>query len=293
MIRLITPALIFAASSTFAEVPRVITDFAPIYSLTAQVMQGVGTPDNLLPAGAEPHDYDMSPRDAANLAGADLMIWTGAALTPWLADPIAALAPDARQLVLLDTDGWASLPMRDDADDDHVHNHGKIDPHAWLDPQVAAVWVDHIAESLAEIDPKNSATYRANAVIAKTKIETIATDIDAILDGVSGAYILPHDGYQYFENRFDIPAIRTIAATDAHEPGPSRISELRDIMQSNDIKCVLTDRETDPAWADLLSEGTDAKTAEIDATAAAFPIGPDAYGQMMRALAHTLADCLR
>ncbi len=299
MIRLMTAALCSISTTLTAETPIVVTDFAPVYSLTAQVMQGVGTPQNLLPPGAEPHHYNMTPSDAAGLTDADLVIWTGAGLTPWLADPIASLAPDARQLILVETEGWDSLPLREAAVQadlhelhDDAHDHGTFDPHAWLDPLVAAVWVGHIAETLAGLDPEHAATYHANAAAAQEDLQRLTEEIAATLQSADGGYILPHDGYQYFESRFGIVAAASIATSDAREPGPARINDLRELIRANDIRCILTDRETNPAWATLLTEGTDARTAEIDGTAANYPIGPRAYADMMRTLAGTIADCL-
>ncbi|MEJ6399481.1 zinc ABC transporter substrate-binding protein [Yoonia sp. 208BN28-4] len=349
MIRTAT-AIALVPFAAQAEVPQVLTDFAPVYSLTAQVMDGVGTPQSLLPAGAEPHDYDLSPGDAANLAGADLLVWVGPAMTPWLAEPVTTLAPEARQIVLLETSGWEPLETRgeavhdhddheghsdhegheghsdhadhdehddheghddhadhdehdDHADHDsqedhedhagHDHDHGPIDPHAWVDPDIAAIWVGQIASALGEMDPDNAATYTANAQATQANLAALGAEIEMMLEGVTGTYILPHDGYQYFEARFDLPAAGAIAGSDAHAPGPARIAALQDMVQSGEVTCILTDRETDPAWATLLIEGTDARTAMIDATAADYPLGPEAYGNMMRKLAQTMADCLR
>uniref|UniRef100_A0AAN0M8D8 High-affinity zinc uptake system protein ZnuA n=1 Tax=Yoonia rhodophyticola TaxID=3137370 RepID=A0AAN0M8D8_9RHOB len=71
-----------------------MTDIAPIHSLVAQVMGDLGSPDLLLPPGADPHDFALRPSDADKLANSDLIIWVGPELTPWLEDPLNALCPD-------------------------------------------------------------------------------------------------------------------------------------------------------------------------------------------------------
>ena len=96
-----------------AEVPRVVTDIAPIHSLTAQVMGDLGTPDLLLPPGADPHDFALRPSDAEALTQADLVIWVGEGLTPWLEDPLETLAPQATRLELLAAPGWSALAARE------------------------------------------------------------------------------------------------------------------------------------------------------------------------------------
>ena len=73
--------------------PRVAADIAPVQSIAARVMAGVGEPGLILPPGASPHGYALRPSEARLLQDADLVVWVGPALTPWLADPIATLAP--------------------------------------------------------------------------------------------------------------------------------------------------------------------------------------------------------
>ena len=105
-----TALFLTLSTAALAEVPQVMTDIAPIQSLAARVMAGIGAPDVLLPPGASPHDYALRPSDAARLAETDLMIWVGHGLTPWLEGPIASLAADAQHLELLKTTGWTALP---------------------------------------------------------------------------------------------------------------------------------------------------------------------------------------
>lgn len=296
MIRLIfflaaLPATLWAAP------PRVMTDIAPIHSLTAQVMGDLGTPDLLLPPGADPHDFSLRPSDATRLAQADLVIWAGEGLTPWLQEPLATLAGDATALMLLDVPGWDQLEVREEvAHDDHDHgghDHGDIDPHGWLDPTVARVWVRAISDALGNADPDNAAQYASNAETALQALTALETAIAAQLAPVQGAgYILPHDGYHYFENRFGLTAAGAIAGADGRTPGPAHIAELRDEVGQSAIACVFSDTEIGDRWAGLVTEGTDARTAQIDGNGAGLTPGPALYGDMMRRLAQAFATCL-
>ncbi|MCX8509904.1 MAG: zinc ABC transporter substrate-binding protein, partial [Rhodobacteraceae bacterium] len=67
-----------------AEVPVVVTDIPVLQSLVAGVMGDLGTPDLLVPAGAEPHSYQMRPSQGRVLRSADLVFWIGPEMTPWL-----------------------------------------------------------------------------------------------------------------------------------------------------------------------------------------------------------------
>ncbi|WP_297619729.1 zinc ABC transporter substrate-binding protein, partial [uncultured Roseicyclus sp.] len=114
------------AAPALADVPRVAVDIAPVHALVAQVMSGVGVPDLVLPPTASPHAHALRPSEAAALQGADLVVWVGPELTPWLADPLGALAPNAARLGLLEVEGIRRLGFRDGASFE-AHDHGDAD----------------------------------------------------------------------------------------------------------------------------------------------------------------------
>ena len=87
MQKLLSLPFFLAASTALADVPQVATDIAPVHGLVSRVMQGVGTPELIVPAGATPHDFALRPSQARALQNADLVVWMGPALA----------RPDARQ----------------------------------------------------------------------------------------------------------------------------------------------------------------------------------------------------
>ena len=222
MTRLPPVCVMLAACATLAlparaDVPRVVADITPVHALVLQVMDGVGEPDLLLPRGSDPHGHSLRPSEARALADADVVVWIGDALTPSVASSIETLASNAVSLPLLDQPGTTVLAFRENAlfrddhdeevhddhghderasgargeDDhdahshdeaDHGHDHSGADPHAWLDPRNAIVWLGAIAETLAAQDPANAATYRANAEAAQARIAEVEAQIRADLE---------------------------------------------------------------------------------------------------------------
>ena len=129
--------LVFSITSTVAlltagiaqaDVPRVSVDIAPIHSLVARVMAGVGEPDLVVPAGSSPHEHALRPSEADALQAADLVFWVGADLTPWMEDAIGTLAEGAAVTELLDADGLTLLDFREDALFE-AHAHADGDAH--------------------------------------------------------------------------------------------------------------------------------------------------------------------
>ncbi len=296
-----TMILSLSATIALAEAPSVLVDTAPLHSLVAQVMEGVGTPDLLMPPGISPHDFQFRPSDAGKLADAGIIIWVGHGLTPWLEEPIETLATGSVTLELLDVDGWPRLDMREEAafsaaDADqtaHNHSHDHTDPHAWLSPDVASIWVAAIADTLADADPANADAYRSNATAAQTRLSDLKEQIIAELAPVLGrSFIVPHDAYQYFETAFGMPAAGAITLSDAATPGPARVAELRDMVAGGAVTCILTDPETSAEWSAVIAEGSGAQTAMVDPDGINLAVGPDLYDAILRGIADALVECL-
>lgn len=310
------PAQADAADDARRTAPEVVTDIAPVQSLVARVMEGVGTPDLLLPPGASPHGYAMRPSEAAALESADLVVWIGPRLTPWLADAVATLAGDAETLELLDVEGTLELPFGEgrtlatDEDDhghgdedhhgheaghEHEHEHGGsgLDPHAWLDPMNARIWLTAIAAKLAAIDPPNAARYHANAVTAEAEISALTGDVERELAPVRDTpFIVFHDAYQYFGHRFGVEAAGAVAASDAARPGPRRITAIRELIERTGAVCLFTEPQFPASLVATVTEGTAIRPGILDPLGATLAPGPEHYARMMRALAANLRACL-
>tara|TARA_R110002124_G_scaffold103586_2_gene252713 strand:- start:494 stop:1525 length:1032 start_codon:yes stop_codon:yes gene_type:complete len=343
MSRTLLPVSLVAAlvgSTALADAPSVAVDIAPVHSLVARVMEGVGTPDLIVQPGASPHEYALRPSEASALQEADLVFWVSARLTPWLGTAIENLASDAAVTELLETDGTIALEARnsplfekhmhgaDDHDDDHHdqddhddhaehddddhgddhdgnddhddhaghddgHGHGKIDSHAWLSPQNASNWLNAIAAQLSAADPENAGAYFANAAAGRAELGAMITEVNATLEPLRGSrYVVFHDAYQYFENDFDFPAAGAISVSDASDPSPSRIAEIRNRIADEGIKCVLAEPQFSQGLVATVMEGTDASTAVIDPLGSDLEPGAALYPQVIRNLAASLATCL-
>lgn len=117
----ITVALLGGAA--LAEVPSVAVDIAPVHSLVARVMDGVGTPELIVPPGASPHEYSLRPSEAQALEDAGLVFWMGEDLLPWLEDAVGTLATDAAVTTLLEIEETGLLESREGALFE-AHTHG-------------------------------------------------------------------------------------------------------------------------------------------------------------------------
>lgn len=114
------------AGTALADVPRVAVDIAPVHSLVARVMDGLGEPSLIVQSGASPHEYSLRPSEAQALQDADLVFWIGEDLSPWLKESIETLADDAAVTSFLEADGTVLLEIREGALFE-AHSHGDPD----------------------------------------------------------------------------------------------------------------------------------------------------------------------
>lgn len=115
-----------SGGAALAEVPQVAVDIAPVHSLVARVMEGIGSPDLIVQPGGSPHEFALRPSQAAALQNADVVFWVSPDLTPWMSNALETLSSDAAVTELLETEGTIELEVRETAlfeahvdDDDH------------------------------------------------------------------------------------------------------------------------------------------------------------------------------
>ncbi|MEP2717842.1 zinc ABC transporter substrate-binding protein [Pseudophaeobacter sp.] len=362
-----TATLLGFAGMSMADVPKVTTDIAPVHGLVARVMQGLGEPSLVVPAGASPHHHSMRPSEAMALSQADVVFWMGEALTPWLEGAVGELAKDAHVIELLDLEGGLALPFRegvgfeahdhgdeeahDDHGDDHDdhdghdeheeahgdehhdhdehddheehedehehgdaheehagaehshedeheeghhdgHDHDGLDPHAWLAPENAMLWLDVIAAELSELDAENAATYAANAAAGKQEIADVKAVILADLEPLrDGGFVVFHDAYQYFEQSFDIQAAGAISLGDASDPSPARIAEIQQVVKDKQVSCVFSEPQFNPHLVATVLEGSGAKTVVIDPLGTGLELGAGYYPALLKELGGAMASC--
>ena len=289
------------SSSGIADVPNVSVDIAPLHSLVASVMNGVGVPNLIIPSGSSPHDHRLRPSEAKAMQDANIVFWMGEELTPWMENAVKTLSSNASINTLLENDKTSLLEFREGAlfeahdhnDEEHdEHGHGSRDPHAWLSPNNAKAWLDVIAAQLSSYAPENAGVYFTNAAATKSEIEMIIAEINLTLDPIRGGkFIVFHDAYQYFENDFDFRASGAISIGDASDPSPARIAKIQKRIRDEEINCVLAEPQFKANLVQTVMEGSQANTNVIDPLGVGLKPGVSLYNKLIKNMAQSLTDC--
>ncbi len=311
---------------------NVVVSIKPIHSLVSAVMEGVGTPSLIVEGASSPHTYALKPSQAQNLEKANVVFWVGDEIEAFLEKPLKeAIAANAKTVELMDAHDLIKLKFREggafddhgheehaedkhddhdheehaeDKHDDHDHeehadgghdghDHGEFDPHVWLDPVNAKALVHEIEETLAEADPSNADKYEANAKKVSAKLDGLVTEVSAQLAPVKGkGFIVFHDAYHYFEERFGLNAVGSITVSPEVLPGAERISELQDKVRDLSASCVFSEPQFEPKLVTTVTEGTSAKTGILDPLGASIESGPELYFTLIRDMAVSFKTCL-
>jgi len=312
--------------------PNVVVSISPIHSLVAAVMGEAGTPNLLIEGAGSPHGYQLKPSQAANLQNADVIFWIGPELESFLEKTLGTVAGKAKSVALIDASDVHHLSPRpggnfdahnhedehghdadhgaehesghddsaahdheneeDHAENEHHHNEA-IDPHVWLDPHNAKIFIRTIAETLSVEDPANAAIYSSNAATEIERLDVMSKEITARLAPVRDKpYVVFHDAYQYFEHSFDFKATGSITVNPEIKPGAERVGEIHAKLTELQAACVFAEPQFEPKIIKVVTEGTNARSGVLDPLGAELKPGPELYHNLLSNMADAFVECL-
>lgn len=216
----------------------------------------------LAPAGAEPHDLELTAGQVRDLTEADLVVYAGEGFQPAVEDAVADLPEDATFDILAsrpnaheDKEEEEAHGSNDHADEDHADDdHGEIDPHIWLNLEAMPVIAEGLAAHLAEADPDGAATYRANAADLIDELRDLDDDFAAGLrDCERRQIVVSHQAFGYLADRYDLEEVALAGLDPEAEPSPGRLAEVTEFAREHGITTVFYEELTSPAAAETLA----------------------------------------
>ena len=297
--------ILFFSQGSHAAGPDVVVSILPIHSLVAGIMQGVGEPRLLITGQQSPHDFSLKPSDMQAIQRAQLIVWVGPAIETALANILEKGNHTARVVTLSDLLKHDALPTREGGDwEEHDHpstEHGHddehadaVDSHLWLSPLIAEQIVRQVTDALAQIDSANAERYRENRLALLLRLQQLDAELaEELLPARGVPYIVFHDAYHYFEQRYELNAVGSVSINPERAPGARHVHELRDKIIRLQARCLFAEPQFKPKLLQTLAEGSSVKIGQLDPLGSDLPPGPDAYFQLMRRLSHDLLTCLK
>ncbi len=238
----------------------------------------------LMPAEADPHNYDPSPQDAGKIADADLVFYTGLRYEP--SALVKLLENSACSSEVLAEVGENVFPIEfkeeghddhdeeghDDHDeeghDDHAgHDHGAYDPHFWFDPNRVAYAAEYIESKLVEFDSSNASDYEAAGKAYVTELKGLVSQVSELISTIPSQnrkLITTHESLGYLEAKFGLEVLSTIipSVDSANEISPSQLVGVIDVIEDNNVKVIFIEAEAPSVYADTIVAETGIKAVE-------------------------------
>jgi len=247
--------LVACNQSGTSSTSLVVTTVYPLYEFTRQVTGSSAKVVSLVPAGAEPHDWEPSPRDLTQIRGARLLVYNGAGLDPWvtklLEDPAikGTASVRATQGITLETTPTGA------------EGRSVSDPHVWLDPVLAQSMVETIRSALAAADPEHAAAYSENAARFRAKLEALH---EAFRTGLAQCarreVIASHAAFGYLARRYGLTVISLMGVAPDSEPTPGQLAAVVRFARDKKVQYIFFETLLGPRLADTIAREIGART---------------------------------
>lgn len=246
---------------------------------------------SILPANADPHDFEPAPDDVMAIESADIVLLHGLQLDSW-ADPlIEASQTDAPVIVV--TDGIETINS-----DEEEFSDG--DPHVWFDPMRVKTMVGNIEGGLASVDPDGAASYQARRDAYDQTLDQLDADIRkqiALIPEERRMLVTNHDALEYYADRYGLEIVGTvIPGLDSRtEPSAKEIADLIELMQETGVTVIFAENTVSPALAESLARDAGVRVApELYTDSLGDPgSGADTYLGMMETDTIIIVENLR
>jgi zinc transport system substrate-binding protein len=236
----------------------VVANFYPVYEAARRVGGARVQVRNLTPAGAEPHDLELSPKQVDELLDAKVVLYMGLGFQP----AVEKVAKERHDGVTVDLLAALSSRLRQLPTGGEEHG---TDPHMWLDPVLMGAIVDEVARALARADPGGTSTYEQNASGYRTEIEGVDQQYRGGLAHCDRRTIVTaHAAFGYLAERYGLVQEAIAGISPEADPDPKRLAELTDLVRREAVTTIFTEELVSPRVADTLAREAGVRTAVLN-----------------------------
>jgi zinc transport system substrate-binding protein len=279
---------------------RIVAGFYPLQFVAERVGGDRVTASNLVQPGAEPHDLELSPRQVAEIADADLVIYL-AGFQPAVDEAVEQEAESAFDVA-------TAVPLIEGTDD-HDHDEdagstteplpapaptgGERDPHLWLDPTRLATVAQEVATRLGALDPDGAPSYDQRAADLREQLNGLDLEYaDGLRNCQRREIFVSHAAFGYLADRYDLEQIAISGLSPEVEPTPQRLAEITAEARQHGATTIFFETLVSPAVAEAIATEVGARTAVLDPIEGLPPGSTEDYLSVMRANLRTLKTAL-
>ncbi len=263
---------------------KILTTIAPLYCFAKNIAGDLADVENLLPAGAGPHEYSFSPADIKKLKNAHILIRNGANLEAGLDKVIAS------SMEIPAINGKGKLVVVDTSSGIQLMNN---DPHIWLSPRNAIIQVRNIRDALAKADPDRSDKYKENAGKYIKRLEKLDRDItDEVKTWGRKEFVAFHSAFLYFTRDYGLKQVAVIQEFPETQPSPKHIVSVIETIKKTGVKAIFSELQTTHKIVESIAGDLNLQVYSLDTLETGEPY-PEWYEDKMMANLAVLRKALK
>lgn len=214
------------------EKKKVLTSFTILADMAKNVAGDKLIVESITRVGAEIHGYEPTPSDLVKAESADLVLYNGMNLERWM-EQFLGNVQDVPSVVL--TEGIEPIPIKEGA---YIN---KPNPHAWMSPQNALIYVENIRQAFVELDPENADTYNNNAKVYSDKIKELDRILESDLARIpeDKRYLVSCEGaFSYLARDYDLKEIYLWPINAEQQFTPKQVQSVIEKVEANNIPTI-------------------------------------------------------
>ena len=232
---------------------KVVTTFTVIQDIAQNVAGDAATVESITKPGAEIHDYEPTPKDIVKAQSADLILWNGLNLERWF-ERFFQNIKDKPAVVV--TEGITPLSIYEGPYKDAPN------PHAWMSPSNALIYVENIKNALVKYDPQNADTYQKNAAAYAEKIKHLDKPLREKLSQIPAdqRWLVTSEGaFSYLAKDYDLKEGYLWPINAEQQGTPPQVRKLIDLVKKNHIPVVFSESTVSAKPAQQVAKESGAK----------------------------------
>jgi len=240
---------------------KVVTTFYPMYEFTKNVAGSKADVQLLIPSTVEPHDWEPTPKDIANIQKSKLLVYNSESLETWVPNIQKSLGNNGPTFVAASS----GISLMKGVEDEDSEGGSGLDPHVWLSPALAGQEVKTITEALVKADPKNKNYYEKNSDKYLTKLHELDNKFRTELKDVKrNEIITQHAAFGYLAKEYNLKQVPIAGLSPDQEPSPAKLAELKKFAKSHDLKVIYYEELASPKVAETLAKEIGAKSKVLN-----------------------------
>lgn len=281
---------------------KIVTSIPPIAAIAKRIGQDKVDVDSILDHSVSAHFHHVKPSDVIKIQEADLVFWVGPHLEAYFEKPFRQAVEQGKAFSLMQIPDLNLLQVRKGGvwkhshigDKGHDHHDHFEDPHIWLDYENMHHIIDLISAQMSKVDPRNAQYYAQEAKRFKEEINQFNAETKDLFGSYPEmAFLVFHDGYQYFEKSYGLNGVGAISFSHDQALSPHRVGEIMDLVKQKEVSCIFTEPYYHIPLIENLARDEGVYVGRLDPLGSGDKIDEEYYLSMMQKIRDNFIACFK